>query len=129
MINYEKLKNLYSDSSILRMIRKQLNETPDRIAKKLGVSPELYKCVENEEIQTSSLPPMIQARIESMVNTYFGTFRLNRQMAFEMFVSSSGMNKKFFTDKFGISERSFYNYLAGDNINFSQQIDKFLLID
>jgi len=125
---FNKLAGLYSPASMLVSIRDEIKETPDKMAKKLNISPELYKCLENDEIELESLPVPTQARIESFVNVYFTTFRLNRQMAFKMFEKSTGMNKKFFQDKFEISERTFYSYLAGERIMAAPDIDRYLLI-
>lgn len=128
MSTYEKLKEKYSDAAMLHSIREAISAKPEIFCKKLGISKELYLCLENNEIDASVLPSLIVSRIESLVNVYFTTFRLNRQMAFDMFVSSTGMNKKFFVDKYEITERTLYSYLAGENTNCAKEIDHFLLI-
>jgi hypothetical protein len=128
MSEHERLSKFYSDISLLELIRVNLNDTPEKFAKKLGISTELYKCNMNKEIATYYLTPQVKERIKSIINAYFGTFKLTRKDAVDAFFYDTAMNKQFFMDKFKISERTWYNYLQGENIEKANEIDKFLLL-
>lgn len=125
----EELTKRYKEFAIIKSIRENTGQKTESVAKKLGISNELYQCFERDEIAFQILPERAKERISLLTNVYYQTFRLNRQDAFNMWQVSSGMNKDFFIKKFEISERTFYSYLAGENINKAKEIDDYLLIN
>ena len=80
------------------------------------------------EISFDYFPEIAKKMIKSIINAYFGTFRMTRKDAVEMYEVTTGLNKQFFLDKYNISERTWYNYLQDENIQQSIEIDKFLLL-
>lgn len=128
-MKFEKLNKTYSVSAMLKLIRQNIGDKLESFSKKIGVSNEFYSCFEREEISFDNFTDIQKKKAESLINTYFATFRLNRKDAFTMFEMTTGMNRRFFVEKFDISEKTFYNYLQGDNIQCAAEIDRFLLIE
>lgn len=129
MKTYDDLLKIYSPRAILTTIREDIEDKISNFAGKMGISPELYTCFERAEIQIDSFPNHVIEKMKSYVNVYLQTFILNRKNAYKMFVITTGHEKKFFIDKFSISEKTFYNYLSGQNIQAAKRIDNFLMID
>lgn len=128
MKKYENLTMIYKPSAIITILRKQFGQGVPLFSKNINISKEMYSCWERNEIDFDVLPEKARTFIIGFINNYFETFPMTRQMAVSIFYLSTGFNRRFFIDKYKISEKTFYGYLSGEKIKCHREIDSFLRV-